>query len=60
MTDLTRLSDPDFIAERARVRTELAQMPEGTADHTALQDRYAALLAELDRRGTHAQWATAS
>ena len=60
MTDLTRLSDPDFIAERARVRTELAHMPEGTADHTALEDRYAALLAELERRGRHAPWATAS
>lgn len=60
MTDLTRLSDPDFIAERARVRTELAHMPEGTADRTALEDRYAALLAELERRGRHAPWATAS
>lgn len=59
MQELTRLSDPDFIAERARVRSELAQVPEGTADHTALEDRYAALLAELDRRGSHAQWATA-
>jgi hypothetical protein len=46
MQDLMQLSDPDFIAERARVRTELAQVPEGTADHTALQDRYAALLGE--------------
>jgi hypothetical protein len=60
MTDLMQLSDPDFITERARVRTELAHMPEGTADRTALEDRYAALLAELDRRGSHAPWATAS
>ena len=60
MQDLTRLSDPDFIAERARVRTELAHMPDGTADHAALEDRYHALLAELDRRGSHAQWATSS
>jgi len=60
MTDLTRLSDPDVIAERARVRTELAHTPEGTADRTALQHRYAALLAELERRGSHARWATAS
>jgi hypothetical protein len=27
---------------------------------TALQDRYAALLAELERRGSHARLATAS
>jgi hypothetical protein len=59
MQDLMQLSDPDFIAERARVRTEPAHVPEGTADHTALEDRYAALLAELERRGSHARWATA-
>jgi hypothetical protein len=60
MQDLTQLSDPEFIAERARVRTELEHAPEGTADRAALGDRYVALLAELDRRGSHAQWATAS
>jgi hypothetical protein len=59
MQDLTQLSDPEFITERARVRTELAHMPEGTSGRTALEDRYAALLAELERRGSQARWATA-
>jgi hypothetical protein len=59
MQDLTQLSDPEFVAECARVRTEL-EHAEGTADRTALRARYVALLAELDRRGSHAQWATAS
>jgi hypothetical protein len=59
MQDLMQLSDPEFIAERTRVRTELAHAPEGTADHTALEDRHAALLAELERRSSHARWAAA-
>jgi hypothetical protein len=59
MQDLTQLSDPVFLAERARVRGELEYAPEGTADRAALEDHYAALLAELERRGSHTHWITA-
>jgi hypothetical protein len=59
MQDLTQLSDPEFIIERARVRTELEHSPKGAADRVALEDRYVALLAELERRSSHAHWATA-
>lgn len=59
MQNLSELPDPEFIAERARVRTELEHAPEGTGDRAALEQRYLALLAELERRGSHAQWATA-
>lgn len=60
MQNLTQLSDPEFIAERARVRIELEHAPGGTADRAALENQYVALLAELDRRSSHAHWATAS
>ena len=47
--ELETLSDPDFLAERKRVREELAQLTE----------RYLELNQEFDRRA-HTAWAPAS
>jgi hypothetical protein len=47
--DFTVMSDPDFLAERRRVREALA----------ALSERYRRINDEFDRRAT-ATWATAS
>ena len=54
--ELARMDDPDFLAERRRVREELERTPAATADLTA---RYAALDDEFIRRAG-AAWAQAS
>jgi hypothetical protein len=43
--DLTRLTDPEFLAERARVRTQLEHKPSAE-----LTDRYQRLTKEFIRR----------
>ena len=46
-TDLTRLDDPEFLAERRRVREELEHQPEANAELSA---RYEVLNEEFLRR----------
>lgn len=52
-TDLSQLDDPEFLAERRRVREELEQQPEASAELTA---RYRVLNQEFLRRARIA-WA---
>jgi hypothetical protein len=54
--ELARMDDPEFLAERRRVREELEQTPVASADLTA---RYAALDDEFIRRA-RAAWVRAS
>lgn len=54
--DLAALDDPEFLAERRRVREELERMPPGSADLAA---RFAALDEEFILRA-RAAWAPAS
>jgi hypothetical protein len=54
--ELARMDDPDFLAERRRVREELERTPAASASLTA---RYAALDEEFIRRA-RAAWARAS
>ena len=51
--ELATMDDPDFLAERRRVREELERVPAPSADLTA---RYAALTEEFIRRAS-AAWA---
>ena len=50
--DLTRLDDPEFLAERRRVREELEHQPEASAELSA---RYGVLDEEFLRRA-RAAW----
>ncbi len=57
--DFSQLDDPDFLAERRRVREELEHTPEQSPDRAGLAARYEAMSAEFDRRAARA-WAAAS
>jgi hypothetical protein len=57
--DFSQLSDPDFLAERKRVREALAEVTEQSPGRTMLAARYEALSAEFDRRASRA-WKAAS
>jgi hypothetical protein len=57
--DFRRLADPDFLAERRRVREALEHAPEQSPDRARLAARYEAMSAEFDRRASRA-WAAAS
>jgi hypothetical protein len=50
--DFTQLSDPDFLAERKRVREALEDATEQSPGWTMLTARCAALSAEFDRRAS--------
>jgi len=53
-TDFTKLDDPEFLAERRRVREELEHAPEHSADRDKLTEAYADLDAEFIRRARSA------
>jgi hypothetical protein len=57
--DFSQLADPDFLAERRRVREALEHVPEQSPDRAGLTARYEAMTAEFDRRAARA-WAAAS
>jgi hypothetical protein len=56
--DFTTMSDPDFLAERRRVREQLEQVPSQAADRTRLAALHAAMDQEFDRRA-RAAWSAA-
>jgi len=49
-TDLQGLSDPEFFAHWAAVRTELAFTPATSSDHEAVRREYDAVATEYRRR----------
>jgi hypothetical protein len=57
--DFRQLADPEFLAERRRVREALERAPEQSPGRAGLADRYDAMSAEFDRRASRA-WAGAS
>jgi hypothetical protein len=57
--DFRQLDDPDFLAERRRVREQLERVPENAPGRARLAARYNAMSAEFDRRAARA-WADAS
>jgi hypothetical protein len=57
--DFRQLADPDFLAERRRVREALERAPEQSSGRAGLAARYEAMSAEFDRRASRA-WAAAS
>jgi hypothetical protein len=57
--DFSQLSDPDFLAERRRVREALENAPEQSPGRDRLAARQAAMTAEFDRRASLA-WTAAS
>jgi len=57
--DFTKLDDPGFLAERARVRELLEHCPENSADRAGLERVYAVMTQEFDRRA-RAAWTPAS
>jgi hypothetical protein len=57
--DFRQLADPDFLAERRRVREALERVPEQSPGRARLAARYDAMSAEFDRRAARA-WADAS
>ncbi len=58
-TDFHRLDDPAFLAEWARIRTELEHVPEKAVERAELQRVYEAMTVEFDRRARQA-WTEAS
>lgn len=52
--DFRQLADPEFFAERRRVREELERMPEQSPGRARLAARYQAMSAEFDRRASRA------
>jgi hypothetical protein len=54
--DLTKVSDPEFLAERRRVREELEHVPEQSIAADVLTERYRVLNDEFLRRASRA-WA---
>ena len=50
--DLTRMDDPDFLAERARVRDLLERLPLEHDDYGRLAARYRAMQEEFFRRAS--------
>lgn len=57
--DFTRLDDPAFLKERARVLELLEHLPEQSADHDRLTVLREAMNQEFDRRA-RAAWTRAS
>lgn len=57
--DFTQLADPEFLAERRRVREALERAPEESPGRARLAARYEAMSAEFDRRATRA-WTAAT
>lgn len=57
--DFSQLSDPDFLAERRRIREALENAPEQSPGRAGLVARYDAMSAEFDRRASRA-WTAAS
>jgi hypothetical protein len=57
--DFRQLADPDFLAERKRVREALESAPAQSPDRAGIAARYDAMTAEFDRRASRA-WAGAS
>jgi hypothetical protein len=57
--DFRQLDDPDFLAERKRVREALECEPERSPGRAGLAARYDAMSAEFDRRASRA-WTAAS
>ena len=49
-TDYRKLDDPEFLAERARVRELLEQTPEDAAEHDQLAEVFAGMDEEFIRR----------
>jgi hypothetical protein len=56
--DFTTMSDPDFLAERRRVRDQLEHLPGQSVDHARLAALRAAMDEEFDRRA-RAAWSAA-
>jgi hypothetical protein len=52
-SDFTTMADPEFLAERARVRSQLQYAPDNTAG-AELAARYQRLNDEFDRRASAA------
>ena len=57
--DFTRLDDPEFLAERARLRDRLENVPADAADRPGLERLYEAMTREFDRRAA-AAWTAAT
>jgi hypothetical protein len=55
-TEYRKLNDPEFLAERARVRGLLERTPEQSAGRAPLAVLYAGMTAEFDHRAGQA-WA---
>ena len=58
-TDFRKLDDPAFLAEWARIRTELEHVPEKAVERAELERVYEAMTVEFDRRARQA-WTEAS
>ena len=58
-TDFRQLTDPEFLAERKRVREALENSPEQSPERAGLAARYDAMSAEFDRRASRA-WGAGS
>jgi hypothetical protein len=58
-SDLTKLDDPAFLAERARIRRLLEEAPDNAAGRGELQRLYEAMTDEFCRRARGA-WTPAS
>jgi hypothetical protein len=56
--DFTTMSDPDFLAERKRIREQLEHTPGQSPDRGRLATLRAAMDEEFDRRA-RAAWSTA-
>jgi hypothetical protein len=50
--DFTRMDDPEFLAERGRIRELLECLPVEDADHGRLAARYTAMQEEFLRRAS--------
>lgn len=57
--DFTKLDDPAFLAERARLRARLEHVPDNAVSREGLERLYEAMNREFDRRAT-AAWTAAS
>ena len=53
-TDFRQLTDPEFLAERRRVREALEGAPEQSPGRAGLAARYEAMSAEFDWRASRA------
>lgn len=57
--DFTKLDDPSFLAERARLRELLADQPDTVTGHEELRRQYDAMTKEFCRRA-RITWTTTS